>query len=318
MTVLVTGAHGCLGAWTVRDVAERGHDVIALDLHSGWGRMEHILEPALRDRVTAVQGDVTDAAQVDAVFDRWRPSHVVHLAGLLAPACAASPSLAVQVNVLGSVHLFDAAIRHGVDGFSYASTVVVFGAPSRYGDAPLEDDAPFAPTNHYGATKASVELLASAYWQVKRFASVGLRPGVVYGLGRDTGTSADPVTALREACHGRNAVIRFRGPMDMQYAPDVAWAFAECALRPAGGSPVFNLRGDVVTVEDYVRRVEDVLPAAGGLIDVQGEPLPWPPAMSGSGLRAHLGEVRATPLDEGLRHLVDRFVAEGNPRATTA
>lgn len=317
MSVLVTGAHGCLGAWTVRDLAVRGLEVVALDLQPGWGRMEMIVEPALRQRVSTIQADVVDAAQVDEVFDRYRPSYVVHLAGLLGPACDRNPALGVSVNVLGSVHLFEAAIRHRVEGFSYASTVAVFGASDHYGDEPLDDVAAFAPTNHYGATKAAVELIASAYWQTRGFPSIGLRPGVVYGLGRDTGTSADPVTALESACRGERSVIRFTGAMDLQYAPDVAWAFVECALRGAGGSPVFNVRGDVVTVEDYVRMVDGFLPGAGALIDCTGPELAWPPSMSGTGLRSHLGgQLRATPLHEGLRQLVTCFEPTTQPEGT--
>jgi len=305
MTVLVTGAHGCVGAWTVREAAGRGLDVVALDLQPGWGRMELVLDPALRQRVTTVQADVADAAQVEEVFAAHRPDHVVHLAGLLGPACDHDPALGVRVNVLGSVHLFDAAHRHEVDGFAYASTVAVFGAPAGYPDGPLDDDAPFAPTNHYGATKAALELLAGAYWQTKSFASTGLRPGVVYGLGRDTGTSADPVTALAAACRGERSAIRFTGAMDLQLAADVAWAFVECAVRPTPGSHVFNLRGSTVTVEEYLRLVDEVAPGAAALIDAAGPKLPWPARMSGTGLHEHLGaEPRTTPLRDGLRGLV--------------
>lgn len=314
--ILVTGAHGCIGAWTARDLATRGETVLALDLNPGWGRMEWLAEHPLRERITPVQGDITDLTAMQRLFARYQPRSVIHLAGLLGPACRADPMLGIRVNLLGTVSLFEAARAAGVASFVYASTVVVFGPANLYPPHPLPDDAPFAPTNHYGASKAAVELIARAYWQEHGFGSVGLRPGVVYGPGRDQGTTADPTTALQQVCSGRPATIRFSGPMDLQFAPDVARAFATLARQPSLGSPVYNLRGTVLTVEAYVRAVEALLPEARGLLAVEGSPLPFPAEMAGEGLQASGMAPPTTPLSDGLRCTVDHFrnASMGVPR----
>lgn len=305
--ILVTGAHGCVGAWTVRDLASRGEGVLALDLNPGWGRMEWLVEAPLRERIVTIQGDVTDAVAMRDLFRVHQPRGVIHLAGLLGPACRADPILGARVNVLGSVHLFEAALEAGTPSFVYASTVVVFGPAELYPPGPLADDARPAPTNHYGAYKAAVELIARAYWEDKGFGSVGLRPGVVYGPGRDQGTTADPTTVLEQVARGRPATIRFSGPMDLQFAPDVAGAFADRALEPSRGSPVYNLRGTVVSVEDYVHLVEELMPEAKGRIAIEGGPLPFPSEMVGAGPAPGGRADHCTPLKVGLSQTIEHF-----------
>src|SRR5690606_18508519 len=63
-TVLVTGAAGCLGAWTVKHLLEAGHMPVAFDLATDYRRLRALIGPGALDAVTSVRGDITDRAQV--------------------------------------------------------------------------------------------------------------------------------------------------------------------------------------------------------------------------------------------------------------
>ena len=118
--------------------------------------------------------------------------------GVLTPTCSANPVLGAQVNLLGSLHVFDAALAHGVRQVVYASSAGVYG--------PDHADYP-APATHYGAFKLAVEGAARAYWPTQGLASVGFRPFIVYGPGRESGVSAGPSLACRAAAQGQPCLL---------------------------------------------------------------------------------------------------------------
>ena len=94
MRYLVTGALGAIGAWTVRALLDRGHDVVTFDL----GGSDHRLRLAVTDDelagLTRVQGDVTDLEQLDGRHGGARHRGVIHLAALQVPFVREDPSRA--------------------------------------------------------------------------------------------------------------------------------------------------------------------------------------------------------------------------------
>ena len=63
---LVTGALGCLGAWTLKALLDLGEEPVGFDLGADDARLRLVLSDDERARVTLVSGDVTDAAAVGA------------------------------------------------------------------------------------------------------------------------------------------------------------------------------------------------------------------------------------------------------------
>jgi hypothetical protein len=93
----------------------------------------------------------------------------------------------------------------------------------------------------------------------------------------------------------------------LQYASDVAAVFVLCALDSRSTCRTFNLRGDVVRMEDFVAEVEAQEPEARGLISLSGGPIPVACDLDDSELRAFLPELPATPLSEGIRETREIF-----------
>ena len=302
---LVTGAQGCIGAWVVRDILARGAKPVVFDLNRDPRRLEQVLEPGDLDRVDFVQGDVTDLAAVEAALKSCGASQIIHLAGLQVPFCKADPLAGARVNVLGTLHLFEAAKRRGLERVVYASSAAVYGDE---GDAAVDESVVPAPTTHYGVYKQANEGNARVYWQDDGLSSVGLRPLTVYGVARDQGLTSGPTKAMKSAVLGRDYTISFSGRTDFLHTSDAAAAFVEAALRAPAGAHVYNLHGESVDVQQVVSRIEaHPLRAGNARIQSEGSALPIAAHLSNGALRAALPGLPVTTLDAGIADTMERF-----------
>jgi len=313
-TFLVTGSMGCIGAWVLRNLVHEGVAVVATDLSLDPVRPRLLMTDDELGRVIFEAMDVTDLERVKEVVTRHRVTHIVHLAGLQVPFCRATPSLGARVNVVGTVNVFEAARAYWgqVQGLAYASSLAVLGPDSFYPDKPVRDDAPLHPQTLYGVYKQANEGTARLYWQDWQIPSIGLRPYIVYGAGRDQGMTSDIAKAMLAVAAGRPYTIRFGGPVALQYADDVAAMFIACARSGYQGAAACNLRNDVVEVAGFAALLLEKYP--GSEITCTDAPLPFPADLDDSGLRSILGSVPHTPLKQAVADSVSlfrRLLAEG-------
>jgi len=287
---LVTGAFGCLGAWVTALLARDGERVVAHDLGTDARRLELVADAEALERVTFVQGDVADLAGIERLIDEHDVTSVIHLAALQAPYCAADPVLGAQVNVVGTVAVFEAVRRAALTTtISYASSAAAGSAP---GDA---------PSTFYGVYKLATEGVAERYAADFGVPSVGLRPACVYGPGRDRGTTAAVTEAIVAAGRGERYRIPFATALELHYAADVARAFIAQTARRTDGALVRTVPSDGATaMAELVSALERVVPRAAELIEVGDEQLPFPGETPGRPV-----EMKITPLDEGIRATVE-------------
>lgn len=304
---LVTGALGCIGAWVVRNLIREGVPTAIFDLASAPHRLRLIMAEDELARVQMLAGDIADLAAVERALRETGATHVIHLAALQVPFCKADPVLGAQVNVVGTVNVFEAARRVGLQRVVYASSVAVYGIGAEYPEGPLGHDAPLRPRTHYGVYKQANEGTARIYWRDNGISSIGLRPYVVYGPGRDQGLTSSPTTAMLAAALGQPYAIPFGGRFDLQFADDVARAFIRAARVPFAGADVLNLRGSVVHVREIVAAIESVVPAARGLLSFSETPLDFPEEMDETPLLDLLGLLPRTPLDAGIATTISTF-----------
>jgi UDP-glucose 4-epimerase len=147
-TCLVTGGAGFIGSHLVTYLLDRGHTVVVLDDLSGGARAN------VDARAELVVGSVANESDVEAAFAARRTDRVYHLAAFTAQALSHfAKHLNYDVNVVGSVNVVNAAIRHEVPSIVFASSVAVYGdLPS-----PLRESDPAAPVDSYGLGKLTVE-----------------------------------------------------------------------------------------------------------------------------------------------------------------
>jgi nucleoside-diphosphate-sugar epimerase len=236
-------------------------------------------------------------------------SHLVHLAGLQVPTCRANPILGAQVNVLGTLAVFEAVrLSQGqVQRLVYASSAAVFGPPESYSDGPLDDDAPLKPETHYGHFKVCNEGNARIYYQDQGVSSIGLRPWTVYGVGRDFGMTSEPTKAIKALALGRRYHITYGGWQDLQFVDDVAKIFVRCLEAPYEGAKSYNLRGHVVDLPTFHKAMCAVEPAACELITHGDSQIPIAYNLSDNAIKRDLGPLPITPLDQGIRKTMSLF-----------
>ena len=293
MTVLITGGGGFLGAWVVRRLRLHGVPVRVFDVAENRSLIERVAGPS-REGIEWRTGDISVTTDVDRAAEGC--NSVVHLAGLLTPACQDDPIRGAQVNLIGTLNVFEAAKRLRMRKVVYTSSVSVFG--------PDDGATPF-PITHYGAFKLACEGCARTYWEYDRIPSVGLRPSVVYGPGRETGLTGGLSLACKAAAEGRSFTIGFIGATDMVYADDVA-AIAEAALlTPLEGAHVFNALGEAADVEDVIAAIKRHEPKAR--IGVEGKVVPFTSDFAPDRLRDLLPGLPHTPLAEGIAATIDYY-----------
>jgi nucleoside-diphosphate-sugar epimerase len=303
----LTGALGCIGAWTVRNLVQAEIPVTIFDLGRDVHRLRLILGEEELARVNLVQGDISDLAEVEGAVKASGATHVIHLAALQVPFCRADPSLGARVNVVGTVNVFEAAQRCGLGRVVYASSVAVFGMSEEYPEERVDEDAPLAPRTHYGVYKQANEGTARIYWQDNGLSSIGLRPHTLYGPGRDQGMTSGPTKAMLAAAAGQPYHIPYGGRSGMQFADDIARILIAAARVPFAGAEVFNVRGSVADMADVVAAIETVVPSARGTITYDPKPLALPASLDDSRLRTLLGHMPDTPLLDGVRTTIDIF-----------
>ena len=172
MTTVVTGATGFLGSALVTELIKRQQSVRILARDGRKARQR------FGDAVTIIPGDITNGAQVQQAVDG--ATTIYHLAGRLY-----HPSIPVELyrkaHVEGTLNLLEACQRQTqVRRIVHCSTTGVQGVT---GETPAAEDAPFAPTNPYEATKLEGELLALKAYQEQGLPVTVVRPGLVYGPG---------------------------------------------------------------------------------------------------------------------------------------
>ncbi len=318
---LVTGATGCIGAWTVRNLVREGVTTCILVRGSDIHRLELIMSKDEIGRVTFVSGDITNIDVIGRALAEHSITHIVHLAAMQLPFCKANPPLGAAVNVQGTVNIFEAAKQAGIKHVVYASSTAVYGPRELYPDGPLAHDAPLLPRSHYGVYKQANEGTAGVYWRDDGISSVGIRPYVVYGPGRDQGMTSTPTKAMLAAAAGQPYHISYGGRFGFQYAEDTAAAFIGAARAKLAGAEVFNLGGETVGISDVIREIEACEPSLRGKITYDDIPLPFPEQIDNAPLVSLLGGLRVTPLAEGVKQTIALFkeaLADGRISAEAA
>jgi UDP-glucuronate 4-epimerase len=291
---LVTGALGCVGAWVVKTLVDRGEPVVAYDLGSDAYRLRLLMGEDELAAVSFVQGDITDLEALERVLDEHAITRVVHLAALQVPFCRADPVLGARVNVVGTTNVF-AAVKQRLDRIpvvAYASSVAVYSP-----------DGSLSPATHYGVYKLANEGTARIYAQDEGVPSVGIRPYVIYGPGRDQGLTSSPTQAMAAAARGEGFHITFASRCQYDYAPDVGRAFVEASRMQPDGAVVDNFPGARADTAEIVAAIEAAAPEVAGQVTWDETVLPFPPELGTDGLAS----LSTTPLAQGVRETIEAF-----------
>ncbi|MEH2549898.1 UDP-glucose 4-epimerase [Bradyrhizobium sp. AZCC 2262] len=293
MRVLITGGGGFIGAWLARRLAEKRNQVRIFEPGPSSPLFKKIVGP-LNSSIEWTIGDIASSQSVHSAMAGCEA--VVHLAAILAPACQADPLKGAMVNLVGTLNVFNAALGLKIKRVAFTSSAGVYN--------PSNEATPL-PITHYGAFKLACEGSARAYWQDHGLASIGFRPFIVYGYGRETGLTAGPSLACRAAALGETYAIPYVGTAGLIYVDDVVAAYEAALLREPSGSRVFNLPGEVGSNDNVVAAIHAVVPQSK--ISVGGPLLPFAQDIGEGELRQVFPDLPATPLMDGIRRTVELY-----------
>src|SRR5215470_580337 len=109
---LVTGALGCIGAWTLKRLLAEGQEAWTYDLGGSQHRLELIMDADTISRIHFITGDITDTAAFERAVADNGISHIVHLAALQIPLVRANPVVGAHVNVVGMANVLEIARKY--------------------------------------------------------------------------------------------------------------------------------------------------------------------------------------------------------------
>jgi UDP-glucose 4-epimerase len=148
MRIAVTGGAGYIGSHVVAALGEAGFDILVYD-NLSTGHSDAVLSGRL------VVGDLGDKPLLERTLTDFQPDAVMHFAAFIQVGESVQDPLKYYRNNTGNtINLLDAMQKAGVHRFIFSSTAAVYGTPEII---PIPEDAPIAPINPYGRSKAVIE-----------------------------------------------------------------------------------------------------------------------------------------------------------------
>ena len=247
MRVLVVGGAGYIGSVTVAELLSAGHEVVVFDsLVTGHAE-------AVSAGAELVVGDLADAQLLDDVIGRRTFDGVVYYAGFIAAGeSMRDPGKYFLNNVGHLINLLNAMVKHEVLRFVFSSSAGVYGEPDK---TPIEEDAPLAPVNPYGESKAVAERLLRWYDSQCGLRYVSLRyfnaAGATEALGEDHRPETHLIPVVLEVAAGKLPMLELYGTdyptpdgtciRDYVHVSDLAQAHSLALERTRKGSAVYNV-----------------------------------------------------------------------------
>lgn len=237
---LVTGGAGFIGCHVARHLIEMGHEVVVIDDLSG-GFIENVPAGA-----TFIQGTITDELFIDDLFDRHSFDYVYHLAAYAAEGLSHFiRKFNYTNNVIGSMHLINASIRHQVKCFVFTSSIAVYGR----GQLPMVESMTPAPEDPYGIAKYAVELDLRAAHEMFGLNAIVVRPHNVYGIHQNIGDRYRNVIGIfmNQVLQGKDLTLFGDGSQTRAFShiDEVAPLIAQSVNVKEAYNEVFNVGSDV-------------------------------------------------------------------------
>lgn len=256
MRILITGGAGFIGSHVAEAYLGAGHEVgVVDDLSTG---TQANLDPRARFWQTDIR-----SAELPGILGEFRPEIVNHHAAQMSvSASTRDPRTDADINILGTLNLLQAAVRHGVRRVIFAST-----GGAMYGDQemlPTPETTLPEPVSPYGVAKLAVERYLHAFHVMHGLPAVVLRYANVYGPRQNPHGEAGVVAIFsRATLEGRTLTINGDGGQTRDYVSvgDIVRAnLLATELRLGQGVPILNIgTGTETSVNDLVRSLSRIV-----------------------------------------------------------
>lgn len=264
MRVLVTGSAGFIGSHICHTLCSRGDVVVGLDNFNEYYNSAQKkkntaeLEKAFPLHFRNVRGDILDSILLTDLCQSEKFDAIIHLAARAGVRTSLEdPFLTEEVNIRGTLRIFDVARRFGIPKVLYASSSSVYGDCR---EIPFRENQLLRPVSPYAATKLANENDADIFSSAHGLQTIGFRFFTVYGP-RGRPDMAPYIFTDRIARglplpkFGDGTTAR-----DYTFIDDIVSGVVsalDCFSEPYG---VFNLgNSEVTTLNDFIALIEDIL-----------------------------------------------------------
>ena len=291
--ILIFGGCGFLGSWITKALLKKNLKITIFDLRIKTDLLKNLIGNDL-NKINFIEGDISDYEQVLKATEDM--NYILNLAGLMTPDCSSNPSLGAEVNVKGSINVFEAIKKNNIKFLIYTSSGGVYGNEDKYN--------PF-PETHYGAFKLAVEGMARAYFNESLISSVGLRPFVIYGPGREIGGTAGVTLACKAAKQNFEYTVGFSGKVGFVYVEDVTNLVERLIDKAPLGAITMNINGITTSVENFVSIIKKNIPDAN--VKFSGKPLSVVEEILGGEPSKTFKDFKYTSLDNGINKTINFY-----------
>ena len=267
--ILVTGGAGYIGSHTVRELRERGMDVVVYD-NLSTGHIEAVGDTPF------VKGDLFDVKLLRKTFREYNVDSVIHFAAYsLVGESMTNPAKYYHNNVAGTLALLDAMLAENVKYLVFSSSAATYGD---CGDGLITEDSPQNPTSVYGQTKLMMEQFMQDYDKAYGMKYVALRYFNAAGahasgeIGEAHNPESHLIPLILQVANGKREQINVFGDdypthdgtciRDYIHITDLADAHIRALeyLKKGGKSTYYNLgNGNGFSVKEVIDTVEKVV-----------------------------------------------------------
>lgn len=267
--ILVTGGAGYIGSHTVRELRERGMDVVVYD-NLSTGHIESIGDTPF------VKGDLFDVELLRKTFREYGVDSVIHFAAYsLVGESMVNPAKYYHNNVAGTLALLDAMLAENVKYLVFSSSAATYGD---CGDGLITENSPQNPTSVYGQTKLMMEQFMQDYDKAYGMKYVALRYFNAAGahasgeIGEAHNPESHLIPLILQVSNGKREQINIFGDdypthdgtciRDYIHITDLADAHIKALeyLKNGGKSTYYNLgNGNGFSVKEVIDTVEKVV-----------------------------------------------------------
>lgn len=310
MRILVTGGAGFIGSHLVEKLLALGHVVAILDDFNDFydPRIKRENIAAVADKVHIHQIDLRDGNAVRTLFHHEKFDVIMHLAARAGVRPSIHhPQLYYDANVIGTLHLLEAARTTGIERFIFASSSSVYGILKK---APFSEDLPITQTiSPYAASKVAAEFLCSTYSHLYRLRIITLRFFTVYGPRQRPDLAIHKFT---KKIHAGDPIDQFGDGTtrrDYTYIDDIMQGVIASLDYNGPLFDIFNLgESETVQLKDLIGAIETALGKKAKINYLPEQPGDVPLTCADiSKARKLLDYQPTTPLRVGLPKFVDWF-----------
>ena len=311
MRILVTGGAGFIGSHLVEKLLAVGHEVVILDDFNDFydPQIKHANVAGFAKDVSVCRVDLRESDLVRTVFHREKVDAIVHLAARAGVRPSIQyPRLYYDTNVIGTLHLLEAARVTGVERFIFASSSSVYGASTT---VPFSEEQHLTQTlSPYGATKIAGEFLCSTYSHLHQMRVVALRYFTVYGPRQRPDLAIHQFT---RRIYAGQAIDQFGDGStrrDYTYIDDIIQGTMAAFDYDGPLYDMFNLgESETIQLKELISAIENTLGKKAKINELPEQPGDMPLTYADiSKARKLLGYNPTTKLNEGLPKFVEWFL----------